>query len=724
MTDISSPGKAAAAPSAARLTWLTIAWIALVSVLRDYDEGLAEFSSLTKLDLQLGYGADYVQQLFVDYGKPGQTLYRQLTFIDQLFAVVVGLWGAALAKTVTVAPVLLRRLIRAAPWAFTLLDILENLAVLRLLNTPEQISVPLTLLSSTCTGLKLVSLAITYLTALYVAGRAASATLLGRRPALHVVPLSTSQRRVMGFFLLGAGIALSAIQSRIWNGPGAPGWIVAVVPDAVAEAPGAYERFGRLFLALPLGALVLLPAWSRARGGGELLLTRLLFVLLLGDFATYWLFGSARPELRAFSFWGVEVPGWCFLMALATVRGVRAWRDGDPPAWRRGGASAQLLLLPLVVLSVALVQYLPHAFVLPVLLIALVGGSPWGRSSWYRSQDKSRAQIHQPRSATLLAGLIALVALCASCSSFAVATAPKKKPVPAQGKTASDAVADFWRALHGGDYASADEVAEQLTAAYLQHPRDPKLPLLLAHTHFWQLVERKRLPQVPAQVTDHMLVAEHYFEEAERLSPQDLRITGWLGGLRLAIAKVHDDERLRRAAYFELRGARDQWPEFNGFSFGYALTQADNPKRVAEAVDAFWLNLDECADENINRNSANYGGYRTTEGDPDKRVCENSWIAPHGFEGFFLAMGDALLKQGQAEVARRVMRNALFSADYAAWPFRRELEARIATADERAAAFMDDDPANDPELMVQSSYGCTGCHQAGPEVLSHHQATW
>jgi len=35
---------------------------------------------------------------------------------------------------------------------------------------------------------------------------------------------------------------------------------------------------------------------------------------------------------------------------------------------------------------------------------------------------------------------------------------------------------------------------------------------------------------------------------------------------------------------------------------------------------------------------------KTKEG--KKRVCWNSWIAPHNFEGFFLNMGDMLVKSG------------------------------------------------------------------------------
>lgn len=47
-------------------------------------------------------------------------------------------------------------------------------------------------------------------------------------------------------------------------------------------------------------------------------------------------------------------------------------------------------------------------------------------------------------------------------------------------------------------------------------------------------------------LTDHLILAERYFEEARRLAAGDERIPGWLGGVQLALGTVHQDERLWR----------------------------------------------------------------------------------------------------------------------------------------------------------------------------------
>jgi hypothetical protein len=96
-----------------------------------------------------------------------------------------------------------------------------------------------------------------------------------------------------------------------------------------------------------------------------------------------------------------------------------------------------------------------------------------------------------------------------------------------------------------------------------------------------------------------------------------------------------------------------------------------------------------------------------------QRACWNSTIAPHNFEGFFLNMGDMLVKAGQPGVARKVYAQARTSPTYSQWPFRSELEAREAKADEHAAmtAAAGGDHAKEAPLMIRTTYSCMGCHQ-------------
>ena len=95
-----------------------------------------------------------------------------------------------------------------------------------------------------------------------------------------------------------------------------------------------------------------------------------------------------------------------------------------------------------------------------------------------------------------------------------------------------------------------------------------------------------------------------------------------------------------------------------------------------------------------------------------KRVCWNSWIAPHNLEGFFLSFGDMLVKTGQPETAMAMYRNARLTADDAAWPSRDLLEARIANAAANVEVFRRQDaPPGTPTMMIRSGYACMGCHQ-------------
>ena len=95
-----------------------------------------------------------------------------------------------------------------------------------------------------------------------------------------------------------------------------------------------------------------------------------------------------------------------------------------------------------------------------------------------------------------------------------------------------------------------------------------------------------------------------------------------------------------------------------------------------------------------------------------KRVCWNSWIAPHNFEGFFLNFGDMLVKAGQPETAVTMYGNARLAREFPAWPYRAVLEARIAGAAANVEAFRKADPApGSPALMIRSPFACTACHQ-------------
>ena len=296
---------------------------------------------------------------------------------------------------------------------------------------------------------------------------------------------------------------------------------------------------------------------------------------------------------------------------------------------------------------------------------------------------------------------------------IAVWMAPDKKVTSARSDNALAADSLFWRTLHRADYEAVPRAIEELTRAYAATPNDAVTAAHLAWLHFWRVSERSRLDSIPATITEHLVLARKYFAEAVKLDPSDARYLGFLASAMVAEGTVDKDEALTRAGYFKLLESVDAWPEFNLFTMGYVLSQlpADSPQ-YGRAVERQWENLDACVSGRIDRFDPSYGKYMvnaTTHG--PKRACWNTWIAPHNFEGFFLNMGDMLVKAGDWETARKIYGNARLSSAYQHWKFRDVLEARIRDAPENVAVFRTAGTHRSRTLMVHSSFACMACHQ-------------
>lgn len=300
------------------------------------------------------------------------------------------------------------------------------------------------------------------------------------------------------------------------------------------------------------------------------------------------------------------------------------------------------------------------------------------------------------------------------CATLAMRLVASKVARPSTSDIAVDAIRTFWVNFLAARYENIPEVQRQLTTAYLQNPNDPKLALLLGHTHLWKVAERERATSAGPEITDHLILAERYFEEARRLAPLDQRIPGWLGGVKLALARIHNDERLKRAGYFMLKQAAADYPQFNGFSFSYPLIgQPSTSGAFKEAVEQMWLSAEICNGTHYDRvrprfEYTDFASIRST--DERDRVCRNTPLAPHNMEGFFLHFGDILLKQGQLEAATAAYSAVKQIPEYATWSFKAALEERLANREDWSRRLRDDDPGNDPPYMLRSVMSCSGCH--------------
>jgi tetratricopeptide (TPR) repeat protein len=276
---------------------------------------------------------------------------------------------------------------------------------------------------------------------------------------------------------------------------------------------------------------------------------------------------------------------------------------------------------------------------------------------------------------------------------------------PAASEAALRARAAFWDAFYAERYDAIPGLLRQLGAAVLENPRDAETVLLLAHTHLWKVAERARVEVRDPTITDHLVLAEHYFEEAYRLNPDDHRIIGWLGSVRVPLGAIRQDPVLAAEGARLLLEGVHRYPQFNLFTaaFSRAGLPADNPL-FRDALDQLWRNVDVCSGVR----DGDVAAARTYElALRADRSCANSSKAPHNFEGFVLNLGDMLVKAGRPDDAVSAYARARLAPTYAAWPYSDLLEERIRNAADAARRAREGQPV---PMMSGSAYSCAACH--------------
>ena len=311
---------------------------------------------------------------------------------------------------------------------------------------------------------------------------------------------------------------------------------------------------------------------------------------------------------------------------------------------------------------------------------------------------------------------LTIAMLAGGCATLAIWSAPDKAASPERTPLALGADRLFWQTLHSGEYQKIPDALTALKAAYLENPTDAVTAAHIGWMHIWRLAERGRPASGPRDpgITDNAVLSRKYFEEAVRLNPGDARYLGFYASLLMTEGAIHKDERLRRRGYYTMLDAVRAWPEFNYFTAGYVFSaQAHDSERFREGLEYQWLTLDVCVGERVDRGNPDFARYmklETTQG--PKRVCWNSWIAPHNFEGFFLNFGDMLVKAGDPDTAIKIYRNAQHTNDYASWAYKGVLEHRMRNAARYVDAFRQENPAaGAPTIMIRSPFACVGCHQ-------------
>ncbi len=188
---------------------------------------------------------------------------------------------------------------------------------------------------------------------------------------------------------------------------------------------------------------------------------------------------------------------------------------------------------------------------------------------------------------------------------------------------------------------------------------------------------------------------------------------GFLADSILLEGNVHKDDQLTRVGNVMLLKAIKAWPEFNLFSGGFVMSRLPSDTSwFREGLEWQWRSIDDCNEEKIDRANPNLSKYmikETKEG--KKRVCWNSWIAPHNFEGFFLNMGDMLVKSGDWQTAQKIYANAKLSPEYETWKYQSVLEDRIKQAQSNVPLFNATKENPKAGIMLNSEFACMACHR-------------
>ncbi len=312
---------------------------------------------------------------------------------------------------------------------------------------------------------------------------------------------------------------------------------------------------------------------------------------------------------------------------------------------------------------------------------------------------------------------VLLVNLLITCPLTLFANGASNPETLPRSDAAVQADALFWQVFHGGEYDNIPLALDALTAAYLEDPNDP---ITAGHIggglHLWRVSEQARMHVIPPTITDHVVLARKYLEKSIQLDHRDARFLGQLGGMMMAEGAIHGDSKLIRRGSRNLNKSIRRFPEFNNFTGGYLASRLPpESRRFKRGLDLLWSNVDLCIGDKFDRTNPDMSPYMhlaTTEG--NKRVCWNGWVAPHNFEGFFLNMGDMLVKSGDWQTGKKIYANARLSPDYNWWKFSDVLEERIAQAQDNVARFnapSDGSLGDFQPVMSQSAFACMACHQ-------------
>lgn len=289
----------------------------------------------------------------------------------------------------------------------------------------------------------------------------------------------------------------------------------------------------------------------------------------------------------------------------------------------------------------------------------------------------------------------------------------------------------FWTNFHRGNYDSLPAVISRLNAAYMQNPGNLQTIDHLGFANIWKYAESQRLTVQSADILQNFILSRHFFEESYALNPADSRILGFLGDTKIVEGQISGNQRQVVEGYFDGIKSMHEWPQFNKFTLGYTLSQTPvKSDQFKKALNWQLETLDDCACKTINADPIDYAAaMRLIEKNTDpaiKRACTNTWIAPHNLEGFFMNLGDMLVKMGNTKKGIEAYKAAMLSPTYKDWPYAGELSRRINEASvntvnfNKAIEHSSSGYSRATVMLVSSRMSCMSCHQmSDSEFISY-----
>jgi hypothetical protein len=284
------------------------------------------------------------------------------------------------------------------------------------------------------------------------------------------------------------------------------------------------------------------------------------------------------------------------------------------------------------------------------------------------------------------------------------------EPVPVDDPN-SNPIIDTYEALVAADHAALPRLVPSMDALFERSPEDGVVAFYTGIVHLWNLTRARQDPDrdlLSMALESDTAIAS--FERAVALRPKSEHAAAFLGAALLAAGDYIGNEVQIEEGRRVLDGAVPLNPAYvNGVrGIGLGALPRSHPL-FAEAEGALFAVVEACGYESSGEDGVRFtypeGGLPSA-----RRVCNDSGLVAHVWEGLFLTFGDVVVKQGDAARARVVYENARSSPAYDRWLLRDLLEERIAGADARAALYLDEDPANDPLTWMEEDQVCVGCH--------------